>query len=144
MKTDQTLLEKYYKGETTIEEERSLKEAWDRGELANEPALAFSRHIPPLPAELGRQIRSEISRRQSLQRRQRILAIGSIAAVLVLLISLRGLMPRQTEKNWQLSDNLKKERFEDALRTIGNVLEERTLPEQKVLYEDHNLIIAVE
>lgn len=144
MKADQTLLEKYYKGETTLEEERCLKEAWARGELADEPVLAFCRNIPSLPAELDRQIRSEISRRQSLRHRQRMLAIGSIAAVLVLLISLRGLMPRQSEKNWQLSDNLKKERFEDALRTIGKVLEERTPPEQKVLYEDHNLIIAVE
>lgn len=44
----------------------------------------------------------------------------------------------------QLSDNLKKERFENALRVLGNALEDEKTPVQRVLYEDHNLIIAIE
>lgn len=43
-----------------------------------------------------------------------------------------------------LSDHLKKERFENALRVIGEVLEEKTPITQKILYEDNQLIIIIE
>ena len=87
------VLKRYYKGETTLAEERELRSAWQRGELPGEPILTFT--TTPRP----------------------------------------GI---------QLSDNLKKERFENALRVLGNALEDEKTPVQRVLYEDHNLIIAIE
>lgn len=69
---------------------------------------------------------------------------GSVAALFILFFSLRELLPASQYAPLQLSDNLKKERFENALRVIGSALEEKKFPAQKILYEDHNLIIAVE
>ena len=39
---------------------------------------------------------------------------------------------------------MKRERFEDAMRIIGQVLDEKPADTQKVLYEDNRLIIAIE
>ena len=36
------VLKRYYKGETTLAEERELKSAWQRGELPGEPILGFA------------------------------------------------------------------------------------------------------
>lgn len=136
------ILERYYRGETTLEEERMLKAAFRRGELPDDPALAFQEQQVSLPASVTQGIQSAIHRKSSRTLRNRLIRAGAIAALLILIISLRGLLPHPQEY-LQLSDNMKKERFEGALRMIGKVLEEKA-PEQKVLYEDNNLIIAIE
>ena len=35
------VLKRYYKGETTLAEERELRSAWQRGELPGEPILGL-------------------------------------------------------------------------------------------------------
>ena len=84
--------------------------------------------------------------RQKRQRKIRQLWItaGSIAAMAVLILSFRETFTTTPRPGIQLSDNLKKERFENALRVLGNALEDEKTPVQRVLYEDHNLIIAIE
>ena len=67
---------------------------------------------------------------------------GVLQAVLIL--SFRETFTTTPRPGIQLSDNLKKERFENALRVLGNALEDEKTPVQRVLYEDHNLIIAIE
>ena len=138
----QEIIERYYKGETTLEEERRLKAAFRKGEYSDEPVLSFQEKETAVPEDLMERIRTGIHRKARYRMRQRILAISSVAALLILILSLPHLLsPPET---LQLSDNLKKERFEDALRVIGNVIEEKTPPVQRVLYEDNRLIIAVE
>lgn len=144
MKDKDEILERYYRGESTVEEERSLKKAFRQGELADEPMLAFSRTPSLLQPELREKIRQNLHRRQQRRMSRWWITAGSIAAGLVLLIALRDFIPQTPPEQMQLSDNLKKERFEDALRVIGNVLEEEKPSVQRVLYEDHNLIISVE
>ena len=103
------VLKRYYKGETTLAEERELRSAWQRGELPGEPILGL-RDPMEIPEGLNEKLQRNIR-----QKRQR-----------------------------KMSDNLKKERFENALRVLGNALEDEKTPVQRVLYEDHNLIIAIE
>lgn len=136
------ILRRYYRGETTVEEERMLRAAYRSGALPDDPILAFGQKTAELPTGLEAGIRSSIRRRQHPRRLLWLTAAG-IAATLVLILSVRSLLPG-AHPRLQLSDNLKKERFEEALRVIGNVLEEKQAPAQKVLYEDNKLIIAIE
>lgn len=143
MKKDiEEIVERYYRGETTIAEERALKKIYQQGGLKEEPMLSYRGEEMEIPSQLTREIQTCIHRRAQFRLRQRILALSSVAALFGFIFFLRAFMPRQ--EAIPLSDNLKKERFEDALRTIGNVIDEKTPPVQRVLYEDNRLIIAVE
>lgn len=142
MKNNDEVLERYYRGETTVDEERLLRRLFEGGELPDEPVLAFRQRSRELPAGLEAKIRGEIHRRRSLRMQHWSLIVGGVAASLILILSLRSFLPQPAYL--QLSDNIKKERFENALRTIGNVLEEKTPPVQKVIYEDNKLIISIE
>lgn len=143
MKKDiEKIVERYYRGETTIAEERALKKIYQQGGLKEEPMLSYRGEEMEIPSQLTREIQTCIHRKSQFRLRQRILALSSVAALFGFIFFLRAFMPRQ--EAIPLSDNLKKERFEDALRTIGNVIDEKTPPVQRVLYEDNRLIIAVE
>ena len=131
------VLKRYYKGETTLAEERELRSAWQRGELPGEPILGLR---GPMDEKLQRYIRQKRQRKI----RQLWITAGSIAAMAVLILSFRETFTTTPRPGIQLSDNLKKERFENALRVLGNALEDEKTPVQRVLYEDHNLIIAIE
>lgn len=142
MKNNDEVLERYYRGETTVDEERLLRRLFEGGELPDEPVLAFRQRSQELPAGLEAKIRGEIHRRRSLRLHHWSLIVGGVAATVILILSLRSFLPQP--EYLQLSDNIKKERFENALRTIGNVLEEKNPPVQKVIYEDNKLIISIE
>lgn len=143
MKKDiEEIVERYYRGETTIAEERALKKIYQQGGLKEEPMLSYRGEEMEIPSQLTREIQTCIHRKSQFRLWQRILALSSVAALFGFIFFLRAFMPRQ--EAIPLSDNLKKERFEDALRTIGNVIDEKTPPVQRVLYEDNRLIIAVE
>lgn len=141
---EQELLKRYYRGETNLEEERQLKKLYRKGELADDPILAFKGQNAKFPADLTENFRLKIQKEQKQTYRNRW-AIGiGIAASLILIVSLRNFIPINENSNLQLSNNLKKERFENALRTIGSVLEEGKTDPQQVLYEDNKLIITIE
>lgn len=141
---EQELLKRYYRGETNLEEERQLKNLYRKGRLADEPMLAFKGQTAKLPPDLTGNFQLRIQKEQKQTFRNRW-AIGiGVAASLILIISLRNFIPVYENSNLQLSNNLKKERFENALRTIGNVLEEKKTDPQQVLYEDNKLIITIE
>lgn len=138
------ILERYYRGETTVEEERQLRAASRLGELPDDPMPAYQGRKSDMPAELLDRIQRDIHTRANHRRRNLRITLCSTAAILILIICLRGMLPQPRIDNICLSDNMKKERFENALRVIGHVLEENTPPVQKVLYEDNKLIIAIE
>ena len=123
------VLKRYYKGETTLAEERELRSAWQRGEI---------------PEGLNEKLQRYIRQKRQRKIRQLWITAGSIAAMAVLILSFRETFTTTPRPGIQLSDNLKKERFENALRVLGNALEDEKTPVQRVLYEDHNLIIAIE
>ncbi len=141
MEQKEELLKRYYQGETTLTEEKTLKKAWQEGNLPEEPILCL--RPSAMPEGLQKVIQDKIRQKQRSRRQHRWITVGSIAAMLVLFFSLQKLLPSASQP-LPLSDNLKKERFENALRIIGNAIEEKQAPAQKILYEDHHLIIAVE
>lgn len=138
------ILERYYRGETTVEEERQLRAASRLGELPDDPMPAYQGRKTDMPAGLLDRIQRDIHTRANHRRHNLRITLCSTAAILILIICLRGMLPQSSVDNICLSDNMKKERFENALRVIGHVLEENTPPVQKVLYEDNKLIIAIE
>ena len=137
------VLKRYYKGETTLAEERELRSAWQRGELPGEPILGL-RGPMEIPEGLNEKLQRYIRQKRQRKIRQLWITAGSIAAMAVLILSFRETFTTTPRPGLQLSDNLKKERFENALRVLGNALEDEKTPVQRVLYEDHNLIIAIE
>ena len=139
----QDILKRYYRGETTLAEERYLKEEYRRGHLPEDPALSMKPVKELLPEGLYANIQQGICKRQQKHFRQLYLTAGSIAAMLILIIFIKGSFQPAFQSDLQVTDNMKRERFENALRTIGNILEEDH-PNEKVLYEDHKLIIAIE
>lgn len=137
------VLKRYYKGETTLAEERELRSAWQWGELPGEPILGL-RDPMEIPEGLNEKLQRNIRQKRQRKIRQLWITAGSIAAMAVLILSFRETFTTTPRPGIQLSDNLKKERFENALRVLGNALEDEKTPVQRVLYEDHNLIIAIE
>lgn len=142
MKQNESILERYYRGETNLEDERQLKQAYRNGDLQDDPALAYANGLADLPPGLEERIRNSIRKRQQARHRKTWVMISGIAATLILIISVRGFWPGQS--NLYLSDSLKKTRLEEALRVIGQVLEEDTRPTEQVLYEDERIIIVRE
>lgn len=138
------LLERYYKGETTLEEERLLKSAARRGELPDEPSLAYQGLTDSMPDSLREKIRQDAAIRKHSANRRLCLQWGSVAAGIVLLACLSLFLPQRKQEPVTLSDNIKRERFENAMRVIDEVLRPQTAPVQRVLYEDNRLIIAIE
>lgn len=144
MKEENDILKRYYQGESSVEEERMLKAAFRKGEFADEPMLAFQKKEQELPEGFMEKVRGNRPKHSVPRFRYWTITVASIAALLVLIISLRGLLPQSDSSCLQLSDNMKKERFEKALQVIGDVLEEKSPQPQKVLYEDNKLIITIE
>lgn len=137
-------LARYYQGVSSLEDEQSLKTAYRKGDLPSEPALAYRGNDTSCPAELLNSICHKIEK-QRIRRSRRIFTIaGGIAATLLLLISLRSFFPTTASTSVKLSEQTQRERFEDALRVIANVLNEQTSNYEKIVYEDNNLIIAIE
>lgn len=144
MDKTEEIIKRYYRGETSVEEEKFLKAQYRSGHLKEDPFLSLSYPTHSLPSGLKEKIRQGIRQRKRHSLRRVYLTVGSIAAMGILLFSLQGIFSSGRVKNLQLSDNTKRERFEDALRMIGNALEKPSSSQEKVLYEDKNLIIAIE
>ena len=86
----QDILKRYYRGETTLAEERYLKEEFRRGHLAEEPALSTGPVQEILPEGLYAGIRQGIRKRRQKHFRQLYLTAGSIAAMLILIIFVKA------------------------------------------------------
>lgn len=137
------ILKRYYRGETSIREERLLKEEFGQGNLPHEPALAYQGEKEEFPEMLLEQIQEKIQRRKSRENHRIWYCAGGIAAALVMIISIKTFLPSAPDQETVLADHVKQERFEDALRIIGDALQEKNT-EEKILYEDNNIIIALE
>lgn len=137
----QEILKRYYKGETTLAEEKFLKQEYRLGHLPEDPFLSVHPVRETLPAGLYTGIKQKIQNRKRRYLRQIYWTTGSIAATLILILFIKGSFQQPLHSDLQLSDNMKRERFEDALRTIGHALEEKN---EQVLYENNHLIITIE
>lgn len=69
---EHNILKRYYRGETTLEEERMLKTSFRSGNLPDDPMLAFQARKEELPMGLTEKIQTRIHS----QRNRRITPIG--------------------------------------------------------------------
>ncbi len=140
------LLKRYYQGDTSLDEEKQLRAMFKQGHFQDEKLLSIDNREIQIPPQTEAKIRQALQKR--CHRKVRIHNLytlaGSIAAIAILIFTIRGFLPSADTSQIILTDNMKKERFEDALRIIGNVLDEKHPPIQQVLYEDNKLIIAIE
>lgn len=144
MDKQEKIIERYYRGESSIEEERRLRKTWREGLLPDDPILGVGDLKSELPIGLIENIQSSIRQKRKKHHHKIYMTVASIAALAILIIMLRVFLPHKSGEGLQLSDNLKIERFEEALRVIGNVLEEKTITNEKILYEDNSMIIVSE
>lgn len=141
-KTDIKILQqRYYRGETTLTEEQQLRQAYRQGLLSDDPALCLDQQRASCPPEVLRNFQAKQKQNRLVRFRRIRMTVAGIAALFLLLLSLPALFQTSVPS---VPDHLKRERFEEALRTIGQVLEEKTLRSEKVIYEDNQIIIAIE
>lgn len=140
----ESLLKRYYRGETTLSEEKQLKQSYKEGMLPDDPVLCFGQENRKCPEKVLTAFRSELRRKRDLRLRRIRITAGSIAAIFLLFFSFQGLHRLTSASAYRLSDHQKRECLEEALRTIGQVLQEKPAQPEKVIYEDQQIIIAIE
>lgn len=140
----ESLLKRYYRGETTLGEEKQLKQSYKEGILPDDPVLCFGQESRKCPEKVLTAFRSEIRHKRDLQLRHMRIIAGSIAAAFILFFCFQGLHRLTSASAYRLSDHQKRECLEEALRTIGQVLQEKPAQPEKVIYEDQQIIIAIE
>lgn len=145
MKGQDDILKRYYRGETSLEEERFLRQAFREGQLPEDPTLAFGNQSVEVPEQLMKNIRHTIRLQKAEHKRQIRIILGSMAACLLLLLCLKVFITPAYRQNDSLPDNIKRERFENAIRLIGEALEDPVPKKpEKIIYEDKDVIIAVQ
>ena len=134
-------LERYYQGVSTLAEEQVLKEQYRNGNLSEEQIFSFRGKHPELSIDLQLRITTAIHHKKRVKLRRHLLRVTSIAALLILSFFIREFVSPPTLT--PISDQQKKECFEDALLTIGRLLNETSCKEQNVIYEDDYITIFV-
>lgn len=143
MKTKDNLLEKYYRGETTEEEEKELKTKILSSGLdsVENDIFGYFRHEAGVPDNLEESIfeNIRIKERKNKKRRVWIYSITSAAAsVLVILSIFLGI---QDDKNQKLENEFFV--LEEALFRISESIQPEKQNEMLVLWVDENVEIIV-
>ena len=79
MEKTEEIIKRYYRGETSIEEEKFLKAQYRSGHLKEDPFLSLSYPSLPLPSELNEKIRQAIRQQKKCALRRIYITVGSIA-----------------------------------------------------------------
>ncbi len=143
MKTKDKLLESYYKGETSIEEESQLKELILQEEAGSTEKDAFSwyLHAGSVPNDLEASLFEGIKKKEQKNnsRRMFIYSISSVAASVVLIVGLflgiRADRLRKMENDFFV--------MEHALYQISESIQPEEQEEMLVLWVDENVEIII-
>ncbi len=139
MKTQNNLLSKYYKGETSLEEEEQLKNS-NLSAVENDVFGYFKKEglIPEnLEQELFEGLESERKKKKMLKRW--IYSISSAAAVLLIFISI--FLQEQYKKNQQLENQFFV--LEQAMFQVSESIQPEEPDEMFVLWVDDNVEIII-
>lgn len=140
------LLEKYYKAETTIEEEALLKEQMNDFEDFSEEneVFDFYKEEAFVPEGLEDKILENISEKEDRRkiRRVRFMQITSVAAVLALFFSIFVLKPKAPAKQ-ELSVDKQFLMLELALSEVSNSLQPAESDDVVVVFQDENVELVM-
>jgi hypothetical protein len=137
------LLDKYYKGETSPEEERILKAQFidDEHESAEKDMFGYFQNESFVPEDLEIAIYRALIDKQKKNRTRkiRILSISSIAATILIILSIY--LNLQTEKNARIENNFLV--MEKALFQVSESIQPAEQEEMLVLWVDDDVEIII-
>ncbi|WP_372948027.1 hypothetical protein [Mariniphaga sp.] len=143
MKTKDNLLEKYYRGETTEEEEKVLKSEVMSSDLdsVEKNIFGYFRHDASVPDDLEDSIFINIRKkeRKSKSRRMWIYSMTSAAASVLIILSI--FLGIRAERNQKMENEFFV--LEEALFRISKSIQPEEQNEMLVLWIDENVEIIV-
>lgn len=143
MKTHEELLDKYYKGETSIEEEKVIKASLiDSENVSTEKDMfGYFQNESIVPNDLETSIFSEITKKQSKTKHLTIRFISFISAAAAILIFISIYLNIQAEKNAEMENNFLV--MERALYQISESIQPNVQEEMLVLWVDNDVEIII-
>ena len=143
MTDHENLLKKYYKGETTLEEEKILKEqiVLDDLDSAEKDVFGYFKHENYVPDDLEENIFSKIKEKETNGKLIRMRLYRIISAAAVILIILSVYLGYQNSRN----EKLESEFFvmEQALYQVSESLQPDEQEDMMVLWVDNNVEIII-
>ncbi|SHF53924.1 hypothetical protein SAMN05444274_106118 [Mariniphaga anaerophila] len=143
MNTKNNLLEKYYNGETTEEEERLLKSeilALD-SETAEKDIFGYFENEAVLPDDLEESVFKSIQagNRKERKRKYRIYSVTSVAASVLVILSI--FLNVKEQKHKKMEDNFLV--LEEALFAVSKSIQPEEEKDMLVLWVDDNVEIII-
>lgn len=137
------LLDKYYRGETSSDEEKILKEQFinDENESAEKDMFGYFKDESFVPEDLEASIYRQLTDKQQKSRtlKIRIFRISSIAASILIILSIY--LNLQAEKNARIENNFLV--MEKALFQVSESIQPAEQEEMLVLWVDDDVEIII-
>ena len=139
----QELLDKYYKGETSLEEEKELKiNSFDfQKSKVERDVFSFYKKEGDIPEDLEQSIFEKFDKQQNKGRKINLLLLRSISAAAVVLIVMSVFIKLHNARNERLE--YKFLTMENALYQVAESLQPEEQEEMMVLWVDDNVEIII-
>lgn len=143
MKTKNNLLDKYYKGETSLKEERTLKNEILNSDkkVSEKDVFGFYNSESCTPENIEEEIFRAVQMRQNKKKsvRRRMYSLAASAAIILLLVGFYFNL--QTQKNKKLENEFFV--MEQALFQVSESIQPPNQEEMLVLWVDDNVEIII-
>ena len=139
----QELLDKYYRGETTLEEEKELKQLRfdDKNFSAEKDMFSFYQNEGAVPEDLEDTLFNKLDLQKDNGRKVRLQLLRFISAAAVIVVILSVYFNLRTTKNEQLENEFFT--MENALYQVAESLQPEEQEEMMVLWVDDNVEIII-
>jgi len=139
----QELLDKYYRGETTLEEEKELKQLRfdDKNFSAEKDMFSFYQNEGAVPEDLEDTLFNKLDLQKDNGSKVRLQLLRFISAAAVIVVILSVYFNLRTTKNEQLENEFFT--MENALYQVAESLQPEEQEEMMVLWVDDNVEIII-
>jgi hypothetical protein len=143
MKEQEKLLDKYYRGETSVEEEKVLKNRIisNENDSAEKDMFRYFQNESVVPDDLEETIFSALQKRQSQNNQLKIRIISIISAAAAILVIVSIYLNIQTGKNTEMENNFFV--MEQALLQVSESIQPDEQEEMLVLWVDNDVEIII-
>ena len=137
------LLDKYYKGETSLEEEKQLKQimAKDKISFSEHEMFAFFEAESKVPDNLEEIVFQKLENKEKSGRKFRLRIIQSLSAAAVILIAITFYINQRNTRNAQLENKFFT--MEQALYQVSESIQPEEQEDMMVLWVDDNVEIII-
>lgn len=143
MKKQEKLLDKYFRGETSVEEEKELKNriTANKNESAEKDMFGYFKNESVVPTDLEETIFSAIEKKQIKTNQLKIRRIRIVSAAAAILIILSIYLNIQTGKNAEMENDFFV--MEQALFQVSESIQPKEQEEMLVLWVDNDVEIII-